>query len=367
MMRKRCANVFNALDNLNGVTNDDLAAAAEAFRGALRGDVGWYSTPPSQFGIARIFLDKKIHVDEVPALVAEGNGNYLYHQDYRSSDQNNDDTVKIFAHEDCFVRLQAADLLLGAATQLSNPEIAASAVQAVSRESADLPHLQQKLWEVKAKWAELNGRKLDAMLMYRASLDVRPANYKFKAGKPDEIKEAYDRLWKELGGTEDGKQAWLKSISRVELARESDWEKPGKDLPAWELSDLQGKTWKVADLRGKTVLINIWASWCGPCRAELPYLQTLYEKTKNRTDIQILSFNVDDEIGDIAPYVKDNKFTFPVLIAKDFASHVLADGGVPRNWILDAEGKWRWQQEGFGNGEGWEKSVMDKLGSGPEK
>ena len=125
---------LNALDNLNGVTNDDLAAAAEAFRGALRGDVGWYSTPPSQFGIARIFLDKKIHVDEVAALVAEGNENYLYHQDYRSSDQNNDDTVKIFAHEDCFVRLQAADLLLGAATQLSNSEIAASAVQAVSRE-----------------------------------------------------------------------------------------------------------------------------------------------------------------------------------------------------------------------------------------
>ena len=144
-------------------------------------------------------------------------------------------------------------------------------------------------------------------------------------------------------------------------AADGNWERVGKDLPDAKLVDLDGKTWTLSELKGKTVLINVWASWCGPCRGEHPYLQALYEKVKDRKDIAVVSMSIDDSIGDVAPYMKDKKYSFPVLLASQYVNGVAPAVGVPQNWIVGADGKWEWKQEGFGDGEGWEKAVMEKL------
>ena len=65
--------------------------------------------------------------------------------------------------------------------------------------------------------------------------------------------------------------------------------------PAFTLQALDGKTWKLADLSGKIVVINLWATWCVPCRAELPEFQKLYDQLKDRPDVAVISFNVDDD------------------------------------------------------------------------
>jgi thiol-disulfide isomerase/thioredoxin len=173
-------------------------------------------------------------------------------------------------------------------------------------------------------------------------------------------------------GKEDERQA---TRSRFEKLAQQHPDKPtfsvldarsliDSDTPrAIDLLNLAGKTWKLTSLEGKTLLINVWASWCGPCRSEHPHLEKLYRKVKDRSDIQILTFNVDDHVGQVKPYMKEQKFTFPVLLAKNYVDELLPVLSIPRNWIVDANGKWRLEQIGFGNDADWEKLMMDKLES----
>jgi thiol-disulfide isomerase/thioredoxin len=65
--------------------------------------------------------------------------------------------------------------------------------------------------------------------------------------------------------------------------------------------------------------IALWATWCGPCNAELPELEKLYEQLTGRTDIQILTFNIDEDEGLVAPYMKEKGYMFPVLPSFSYA------------------------------------------------
>ncbi len=74
-----------------------------------------------------------------------------------------------------------------------------------------------------------------------------------------------------------------------------------------------------------------------------------------------VSFNVDDEVGAVAPYVKENGYTFPVLLASSYVNDLLPYISIPRNWIVDAAGKWRLEQIGFGADTDWEKDIIEKM------
>ena len=128
------------------------------------------------------------------------------------------------------------------------------------------------------------------------------------------------------------------------------WEKPKKSIPAFELTDLSGKTWRLKELNGKSVLIDVWATWCGPCQAELPHLQKLYEQVKGRSDIQILTFDYDSNPGVVGPYMKDKGYTFPVLpiVSAAQIEEAVNDNGIPQNWVLDSGGTTLWRQIGYG-------------------
>ncbi len=200
-------------------------------------------------------------------------------------------------------------------------------------------------------------RKLDALLMYRAALRTRPS--KPPAGMEDSVAENAARLWKELGGTAAG-QALLEE-TKIQEVSGSRWERPEKPLPPFTLSDLEGRTWKLADLKGKAALVNLWATWCGPCRAELPEFQKLYTKLKDRPDTVVLSFNLDQDLGQVAPFMKENNFTFPVLLASEFVHDHLPGIAIPQNWFLDAAGRHRRTQVGFAGEPGWQATMLAKL------
>ena len=143
---------------------------------------------------------------------------------------------------------------------------------------------------------------------------------------------------------------------------EDRWEKPGKSLPSYELIDVSGKTWRLQDMKEKVLLINVWATWCGPCQSELPHLEKLYEMLRDRADIQILSFNIDEDPGLVGPFLKEHGYKFPVLLANSFAPDLSAQG-IPQNWIVGPTGSWEWKQLGYGGVDGWEEDIVKKMES----
>jgi thiol-disulfide isomerase/thioredoxin len=129
------------------------------------------------------------------------------------------------------------------------------------------------------------------------------------------------------------------------------WTTLDKPLPDFKMADAEGKTWQLADLKGKVTLINLWATWCGPCKAELPYLQKLFNKVRERKDLTVLTLNTDDNLGLILPFLDQNKYTFPVLPASVYVNKLVPELSIPRNWIVDANGVLKTERIGFGSGD----------------
>jgi peroxiredoxin len=88
--------------------------------------------------------------------------------------------------------------------------------------------------------------------------------------------------------------------------------------PDFSLPDLAGQSVTLSDLRGQVVVLNIWATWCPPCRAEMPALQAVYADYAGR-DLLVLAVNstVQDDPAAIAPFLAENGLTFPVLLDGD--------------------------------------------------
>ena len=104
------------------------------------------------------------------------------------------------------------------------------------------------------------------------------------------------------------------------------------------LADLNGRTWKLRDLRGKVVLVNFWATWCPPCRKEMPDLQEFYSRFKEKGLI-ILAIT-DEAIEKAKPFIEEKQYTFPVLLD---SGRKVNEGfrvdGIPKTFIYDRDGK----------------------------
>jgi thiol-disulfide isomerase/thioredoxin len=86
-----------------------------------------------------------------------------------------------------------------------------------------------------------------------------------------------------------------------------------QSAPALAGSDLQGKVWRLADLRGKAVLINFWASWCAPCQAEMPSLQSLAQ-FYGPEKLVVLAVNFEESASVVRQHVQRTNFDLPVLL-----------------------------------------------------
>ncbi|MGL4849838.1 MAG: TlpA family protein disulfide reductase [Clostridium sp.] len=83
----------------------------------------------------------------------------------------------------------------------------------------------------------------------------------------------------------------------------------------FKLENLEGKEVSLNNYKGKKVFINFWASWCPPCKEEMPYIEKLYKEYGN--DIVILTINVGENTEKVKKFVEEDKYTFPVLLDKD--------------------------------------------------
>ncbi len=87
--------------------------------------------------------------------------------------------------------------------------------------------------------------------------------------------------------------------------------------PEFTLETLHGETVTLSELRGTPVLINLWASWCGPCRAEMPAMQRIHEKYKDEFTILAVNATNQDNLNAAAAFVNEHGLTFPILLDHD--------------------------------------------------
>ncbi len=113
----------------------------------------------------------------------------------------------------------------------------------------------------------------------------------------------------------------------------------GQSAPDFTFPDLDGKEVSLSDFRGKVVFVNIWATWCPPCREEMPSMQKLYERFKGQ-DFEILAVSIDaDGREAVAPFMQQMNLTFPALLDPDEKIRRLyAITGVPESFIIDRNG-----------------------------
>jgi len=104
------------------------------------------------------------------------------------------------------------------------------------------------------------------------------------------------------------------------------------------LTDLNGKNWTLKDLRGKVVLLNFWATWCPPCRKEMPDLEALYRRFEPEGFV-ILGIS-DEEAGKVKPFIEQQGITYPVLLDPGRKVNELFQiQGIPKTFVYDRDGK----------------------------
>ena len=104
------------------------------------------------------------------------------------------------------------------------------------------------------------------------------------------------------------------------------------------LTDLSGTNWTLKDLRGKVVLLNFWATWCPPCRKEMPDLETLYRRFEPQ-GLVILGVS-DEDTDKVKPFIEQQEITYPVLLDPGRKVNELFQiQGIPKTFVYDREGK----------------------------
>jgi len=189
-------------------------------------------------------------------------------------------------------------------------------------------------WYLKGLFAEADHRATDALVDYRNSISAFPPR-RPSPDRRDQVMQAAQRLWKDLGGTAQGWNDWAASSSLRNFDAGSGAVNAWSKLPAGlTFRDVIGREYNPTDLAGKVALVTLWASWCGPCRAELPYFEKLYHQFEKRDDVVLLAFNVDDNIADMNKALDELKLKIPAVYAEPFVYSMLAQMAIPANWLL---------------------------------
>jgi len=106
----------------------------------------------------------------------------------------------------------------------------------------------------------------------------------------------------------------------------------------FELQDLKGKYIKLSGLKGKVVFLNFWATWCGPCRTEMPSMQRLYEQFKDQ-GLEILAVDLQEDKTRVQSFVKELGLTFTVLLdTKGTVGAQYTARAIPTTYLLDRQG-----------------------------
>jgi peroxiredoxin len=145
------------------------------------------------------------------------------------------------------------------------------------------------------------------------------------------------------------KKGWLAGVVAVGvclpvLAAAGDAVEVGEPAPNFALKTLGGENLRLSEYRGRVVLVNFWASWCGPCREQLPALQELHDRYE-RAGLKVLAVNVEEDRGEAVAAA--GGYTFPVLLdAEHRVSRRYDIGSMPVTLLIDRDGVLRYAHRG---------------------
>lgn len=119
----------------------------------------------------------------------------------------------------------------------------------------------------------------------------------------------------------------------------------GELAPEFSGTTLEGEVVQLSDLRGKTVLVNIFASWCGPCRAEAPHLVEVDNMLDE--DVVIVGLNLQEKVPEVEGFKQDFGIDFPLVLNEDGSlTEIYKPIGLPTSWFIDPDGVVRYVHAG---------------------
>jgi len=159
---------------------------------------------------------------------------------------------------------------------------------------------------------------------------------KANEAKPGEIPEAYIELASLV--RYEHVQAGLDSPLFAAAMAKLEADDQRRQQADFTLTDLGGNAWTLKSLRGKVVLVNFWATWCPPCRKEMPDLQSLYQRFKDQ-GLVILAIS-DEDASKVKPFVTERRVSYPILLDPGRKVNTLfAIEGIPKTFVYDRDGK----------------------------
>jgi thiol-disulfide isomerase/thioredoxin len=342
------------------ITNMTETLALADKRVALQQRIPDYSmsVPPLAVELADLYVKWRVRLDLVPGLVQAGLRDVELENKYsmdpsalpKEMQANRNDPVEMTNRR---VRFILADLYLiqkqpdkaRDAIQLGLEDIPVPTTQPpTEKELLQQQYARREWWPYQARLAVLQGDPQRALPLYQQYLQPMSKQiFSASVNLPAEMKELISTvkdLYLANGGKEEDWVAWASSGPKLALPTAGAYEMEFQFvLPDFEGKDLKGKTWRLSDLKGKATFIDIWATWCGPCRAEHPELQKLQNLIKDRKDIQVLTFSLDENEFLAESYMKEKGYTFPVIVSKGIIDKLFTTAGVPQGWIVDAQGR----------------------------
>jgi len=358
LARKWPATQWVVGDTATAVAEDQSATAQEVaevitlFENAIRQDPdGSRSSPPESISVAQALIERGGPFDAIPDLAMAG---FTATARQLGPDTVNDVTGVTEARLTFlrnawylmgYVPLAEAYVRLGrladANDALTQADLRLQALRpgenASSNDKVRFADLAAPYWFVRGLYAEKDGRKIDALVDYRNALGLYPPR-RPRPDRRDEVMASAERVWKELGGTAQGWNDWAAESSLAGFYGGAEgsqaWSKLAESSPDLVFTDALGNRWNPRDLAKKTTFVTMWASWCGPCRAELPYLEKLYQHFRERNDVVILAFNVDDDPKAMTTALQELKVSIPSIAARHFAYSIVPEMALPANWII---------------------------------
>ncbi len=128
----------------------------------------------------------------------------------------------------------------------------------------------------------------------------------------------------------------------------------------FKLTRMDGSAFKLADYAGKVVVLNFWATWCGPCLTELPMLEKTAAKYKDDTDVIFLALSTDEERDEVAPFVRQHKFKLMMGYAEHLEDHFRVSS-IPTTMVFDRKGEIAFRQAGFNPREDFVQMMSGKI------
>jgi len=141
----------------------------------------------------------------------------------------------------------------------------------------------------------------------------------------------------------------------------------GKPAAAFELPDIKGQTRKLADFKGKVLLVNFWATWCGPCLIELPWFVE-FQKQYGPQGLEVLAISLDEDAAKVVPpFVEKHNFSTLTVLLGDDDTPELFGGllGLPTTFMVDREGKYYSKHQGLVGKDEIEMEILELLQISP--